>query len=105
MVGPKKANIDLLWCLWGENVAKTVEIVLFLGLRQGTTRIERTCPEESNSGVLGPTLYTGFLAAFKIIIHICSHKHLLSAWTSLRDWRIFLFPESFLPALADEIVL
>ena len=32
-----------------------------------------------------------FLIAFKIIIHICFHKHLLSAWTSLRDWRILGF--------------
>ena len=51
----------------------------------------RPCPEGGNFDVLGPTLYTRFLIAFKIIIHICFHKHILSAWTSLRDWRIFFY--------------
>ena len=39
--------------------------------------------------VLGSTLFARFLIAFKIIIHICFHKPIFSAWTSLRDWRIF----------------
>ena len=48
------------------------------------------CPEEGKFDVLGPTLYTRFLIAFKIITLICSLKLRFSAWTSLRDWRIFV---------------